>query len=105
MNYKLILHLLQKKHILTVLTYVILGDPLNNVDNKLIVVDMLDDVLTSVAPGDEDVLFTELGNVTLLSFTNNLFTRPWAANGAGSIPRRVNLSASEAKHLKAPSDT
>lgn len=92
-------------HVLNVLTYVILGDPLNNVDNKLIVVDMLDDVLTSVVPGEEDVLFTELGSVTLFSFTSNLFTSPWAAKGAGSIPRRVNLSANEAKHLKAPSDT
>lgn len=87
------------------LTYVILGDPLNNVDNRLIVVDMLDDVLTSVAPDDDDALFTEFVILTLLSFTSNRFTRPWAAKGAGSIPRRVNLSAKDAKHLKAPSDT
>lgn len=83
----------------------ILGDPLNSVDKRLIVVDMLDDVLTSVDPEDDDVLFTELFKVTLFSFTNNLFTRPCSANGAGSIPRRVNLSAKDAKHLKAPSDT
>lgn len=69
------------------------------------VVDMLDDVLTSVVPVDDEVLFTELVKVTLFSLTSNLFTRPWAAKGAGSIPRRVNLSAKEAKHLKAPSDT
>lgn len=30
---------------------------------------------------------------------------PCLASGAGSTPRRVNRSANEAKHRKAPSDT
>lgn len=36
---------------------------------------------------------------------NNSSVNPCLANGAGSTPRRVNLSANEAKHLKAPSET
>lgn len=67
---------------------------------------MLDEVLTSGDPGeDDDVLLTEAGKVTLFNFTNSLFTSPCSAKGAGSIPLRVNLSARDAKHLKAPSDT
>lgn len=66
---------------------------------------MLEDVLTSGDPGEDDELFTEAGKVTLFNFTNSLFTSPCSAKGAGSIPLRVNLSARDAKHLKAPSDT
>jgi len=36
---------------------------------------------------------------------NNSSVNPCLANGAGSTPRRVNLSANEAKHLRAPSET
>lgn len=36
---------------------------------------------------------------------NSSSVSPCLANGAGSTPRRVNLSASEAKHLSAPSET
>lgn len=32
-------------------------------------------------------------------------TSPCSAKGAGSTPRRVNLSDNEAKHLRAPSET
>lgn len=36
---------------------------------------------------------------------NNSSVNPCLAKGAGSTPRRVNLSAKEAKHLRAPSET
>lgn len=39
------------------------------------------------------------------SLANSSFTRPCSAKGAGSTPRRVNLSDSDAKHRRAPSET
>lgn len=36
---------------------------------------------------------------------NSSSVNPCLANGAGSTPRRVNRSASDAKHRRAPSET
>lgn len=42
---------------------------------------------------------------TLWRRFNNSVVRPYSANGAGSTHFRVNRSATEAKHFRAPSDT
>ncbi len=99
------------------------GDPRQRVDRRLIIVDTLDvflsagtgvlleDAETALEPAlgaasvPEAELTTafprQLDILARRSRTSVLFSE----SGAGSIPRRVNLSDSEAKHLNAPSAT
>lgn len=50
-------------------------------------------------------IFVTVGPAAEDNRSINSFKSPCCAKGAGSIPRRVNLSDNEAKHLKAPSET
>jgi len=54
-------------------------------------------------PGQADAEAT--GPAALERRASSSLTRPWSASGAGSTPRRVKRSASEAKHRSAPSAT
>ena len=86
-------------------TWVTLGDPRHNVDRRLTIVDT--DVLLLLASGVAPLLpaFSPAEAAALANLSSNSLLRPCSAKGAGSTPRRVKRSASEAKHLKAPSET
>lgn len=78
-------------------------------ESRLITVEMLGLLLVSgVAERDPGVAESELPGAGAPA-DDNLWSRsatsPCRASGAGSIPRRVNRSASDAKHLNAPSAT
>ncbi len=85
------------------------GDPRHNVDNRLITVEMLGLLLVSgVAvnvPGVPDKELPGAGAPAWARRDNRSSTKPCLARGAGSTPRRVNRSAKDAKHLRAPSAT
>jgi hypothetical protein len=85
------------------------GEPRHKVSNKLITVEILELALDSgvagIFPG---VLENDPpGGIppAFLSLLNNSSTSWCFASGAGSTPRRVNLSARDAKQRIAPSDT
>lgn len=90
-----------------------LGEPLQSVDSRLMMVETdADDLVSGVAvtlafrpgaPGPVDVL--RFGPAAFDSRVRSSVTRPCSARGAGSTPRRVNRSAREAKQRRAPSAT
>ncbi len=88
---------------------VIPGEPRQRVDKRLITVDILGLLLVSgvavIAPGVRESEASRLGPPALPSLCRRSLTNPCCASGAGSTPRLVNRSASEAKHLRAPSAT
>lgn len=91
---------------ITSLTYVIEGEPLHNVDNKLIIVDTLGDDLDSEEAWPLGVDGITLEDVAALDKRlNKTSIKLCSANGAGSIPLRMKRSANDAKHFKAPSAT
>ena len=59
----------------------------------------------AAAAVDIDHLFVLLDITESPNFLINSSISPYLARGSGSTPLRVNLSESEAKHLKAPSAT
>ncbi len=90
------------------------GDPLHSVDSRLTMVDTWLLSLESGAEGAAPVevrpgLHEEAGPDTVPPAAamrdSSSSVRPCLAKGAGSTPRRVNLSANEAKQRRAPSDT
>ena len=86
------------------LTWVTLGDPRHNVDNKLTIVDT--EVLffeSGVAPPPP--LFSPGTTAAFANRSSNSLVRPCSAKGAGSTARRVKRSARDAKQRKAPSET
>ena len=91
--------------VITLHTWVTLGDPRQSVERRLTIVET--DVLLLLASGVAPLvpLFSPAEAAALASLSNNSLLRPCSAKGAGSTPRRVNLSARDAKHLKAPSET
>lgn len=88
-------------------SWVIPGEPRHKVDKRLMTVDILGLDLDSgvLAPG---VLAKEtlwLVSPALCNLCRSSSMSPCWARGTGSMPLRVNLSAKEAKHLRAPSAT
>lgn len=95
-------------------TCVTSGEPLHSVDSRLT---MVDTWLLSLASGAEGAapvevrpgLQEEAGPDTVPPAAairdSSSSVKPCLAKGAGSTPRRVNLSANEAKQRSAPSDT
>lgn len=95
-------------------TCVTSGEPLHSVDSRLTMVDTWLLNLESGAEGAAPVevrpgLQAEEGPDTVPPAAamrdSSSTVRPCLAKGAGSTPRRVNLSANEAKQRSAPSDT
>ena len=87
---------------------VIVGDPRQSVDRRLITVEILGLDLASWMLTFPGVLAVEtLGpnSPACWSRCSNSSIRPCWARGAGSTPRRVKRSAREAKHRRAPSAT
>ena len=85
---------------------VILGEPRQRVDSKLITVEMLELFLLSAPfPGVEVVDTLCTPSPTLDKRDNKSWVKPCLARGAGSKERLVYLSAREAKHRRAPSAT
>merc|ERR1719318_760995 len=91
---------------------VMVGEPLHRVERREMVVDTDGDDLAAdsgVAPGPPGVPDTLvlwfLDAAAWLRRLNNSVVSPFSAKGAGSMPFLMNLSAREAKHLRAPSAT
>ena len=86
-------------------TSVISGEPRHNVDNKLMTVVTGGLALfgSGVPVLTFDLSFPDVPAFASLSSSSSI--KPCFANGAGSMPRRVKRSATEAKHLKAVSET
>lgn len=84
-------------------TFVIVGDPLQRVDRRLMmVVTVWPDVRSGVFPAggaEEEEEGLRLVNRLISSRIN-----PFSAMGAGSRPRRMKRSASIMKHLRVGSD-
>lgn len=96
------------------LTCVTSGEPLQSVDRRLTMVDTWLLSLESAADGAAPLevlpgLQVEEGPDAVPPAAairdSSSSVSPCLARGAGSTPRRVNLSASEAKQRSAPSDT
>lgn len=90
------------------------GEPLQSVESRLTIVDTwLLNLESAAVEGAPVVLRPGLqaddGPDTVPPAAamrdNSSSVNPCFANGAGSTPRRVNRSASEAKHRRAPSET
>ena len=90
------------------------GEPRQSVDSRLTMVDTwllsLESAAVGAAPVEERPgLQAEEGPVTVPPAAamrdSSSSVRPCLASGAGSTPRRVKRSASEAKQRRAPSDT
>lgn len=90
------------------------GEPLHSVDSKLTMVDTWLLSFESwadgappveVRPGLQDEEGPEAVPPAAAMRDSSSSVRPCLAKGAGSTPRRVNLSAKEAKQRRAPSDT
>lgn len=96
------------------LTCVTSGEPLQSVDSRLTMVDTWLLSLESAAdgaaplevlPGLQVEEGPDPGPPAAAIRDSSSSVSPCLANGAGSTPRRVNRSASEAKQRRAPSDT
>ena len=86
------------------------GEPRQSVDSRLMTVEMLGLLLVSgvaVMPPGVDVTDVPRFDDEPAhdSRCRRSSTRPCRASGAGSMPRRVKRSASDAKHRSAPSAT
>ena len=85
------------------------GDPRHRVESRLITVLILGLLLVSgvadMDPGVDSMEEPRFRPPANDSLCNRSFTRPCWARGAGSTPFLVKRSASEAKHLRAPSAT
>ena len=86
------------------------GEPRHSVDSRLMTVEMLGLLFVSgVAVMLLGVDVTEVPRFDDDPAHDNRWrrssTRPCCASGAGSMPRRVNRSASDAKHRSAPTAT
>ena len=95
-------------------TCVTSGEPLHSVDRRLTMVDTWLLSLESgaegtapveVRPGLQDEAGPDAVPPAAAMRDSSSSVRPCLAKGAGSTPRRVNLSANEAKQRRAPSDT
>ena len=56
-------------------------------------------------PGDDVAAPATAEQPAVASLCSSSWVKPFRANGAGSTPRRMNRSASDAKHRSAPSAT
>ena len=87
----------------------ILGDPLHNVESRLITVDTLGLDFTSgvtlIFPGVAERDVFAFVSPACCRRCRRTCIRQSCDRGAGSTPRLVNLSANEAKQRSAPSDT
>ena len=97
---------LHKSRVLA-LTFVTVGDPRHNIDKTLTMIEtfpelLRDSVILALRLFD---VFRLHANAELTSFFSNSSVNPCFAKGAGSTPRRVNLSARQAKHFSATSAT
>lgn len=90
------------------------GEPLQSVESRLTIVDTwllnLESAAVEGAPAVlRPGLQAEDGPDTVPPAAamrdNSSSVKPCLAKGAGSTPRRVNRSASDAKHRRAPSET
>ena len=98
----------------SILTCVTSGEPLHSVERRLTIVDTwLLNLESAVVEGAPVVLrpglHAEDGPDTVPPAAairdNSSSVNPCLAKGAGSTPRRVNRSASDAKQRRAPSET
>ena len=83
------------------------GDPLQSVESTLTTMETLP--AFPLVSGDVAGTLLDFSdvycNAEVASFSRRTFASPCFANGAGSTPRLVNLSARHAKHLRALSAT
>ena len=85
--------------------WVMVGLPRHSVDNREIVVETLGADLAADSGVAELEAAATLGAAAWPSLASSSVVRPFSASGAGSRPFLMKRSASEAKHLRAPSAT
>lgn len=85
------------------------GEPRQSVDSRLITVDMLelllDSGVTAIFPAVLDRALPVADAPANASLRSSSSVRPFFDRATGSIPRRINRSAREAKQRRAPSAT
>ena len=86
------------------------GDPRQRVESRPITVEILgllfdSGVAVTSEPEVADMELPGAGVPAAERRWRRSVTKPWRASGAGSTPRLVKRSASEAKHRRAPSAT